>query len=43
MIELEGVSLDTNATPALTKSTASVKLADGAEKVTITKPEALEP
>ncbi len=43
MIELKGVSLDTNATSASTKSTTNVELADGAKEVTTTKPEALEP
>ena len=42
-IEPKGASLDTNAAPAPTESTASVGLAGGAEEATTAKPEALEP
>jgi hypothetical protein len=42
-IEPKLVSLDANAAPAPTKSTASVELAGGAEEATTAKPEALEP
>ena len=40
--KLEGASLDMNAAPAPTNSTASIKLIGVAEKAAATKPEALE-
>ncbi len=40
--KLEGASLDTNAAPAPTKGTASIKLIGVAEKAATTEPEALE-
>ena len=43
MHEPEGMLLDTNGTPAPTKSTASVGLAGGAEGATTAKPKVLEP
>jgi hypothetical protein len=42
-IKPKGASLDTNAAPAPTESTASAKLASGAEEATTAKPEALVP
>ncbi len=39
----EGALLNTNALPAPTKGTASVKLISVAEKATTAEPEALEP
>jgi hypothetical protein len=42
-IKPKGVLFDTNATPAPTESTATIKLAGGAEEATTAKPEALEP
>ena len=43
MIEPKLASLEANAVPAPTESTASVELAGGAEEATTAKPEALEP
>jgi len=42
-IKPKGASLDTNATPAPTESTASIKLASGAEEATTAKPKVLVP
>jgi hypothetical protein len=43
VIEPKLASLEANTMPAPTESTASVKLAGGAEEATTTKPKALEP
>ncbi len=43
VIEPKGASLDMNAAPAPTESTASIELAGGAEEATTAKPKALEP